>query len=95
MGSTSGGLQGAGFGASFGNTWNDVGCDRRYNAQMLQNLGLEKAAVVLMCMDPAVREAMQMAGTPCVGMPAVKHSEAVQHTDPYVRARLGMLPILK
>jgi hypothetical protein len=94
MGSTSGGLQGAGFGASFGNTWNDVGCDRRYNAQMLQNLGLEKAAVMLMCMDSSVREAMQMAGTDCPG-PKVKHAEAVQHTDPYVRARLGMLPVIQ
>lgn len=65
MGSSSGGAQGAGFGFSIGSTWTDLGCDRRYNAQMLNQLGATKAAIALMCQDNTVKQAMQAAGTPC------------------------------
>lgn len=65
MGSSSGGAQGAGFGISIASTWNDRGCDRRYNAQMLNQLGAKTAAIALMCQDESVREAMLTAGTPC------------------------------
>jgi hypothetical protein len=65
MGSSSGGAQGAGFGFSIGSTWTDSGCDRRYNAQMLNQLGARQAAIALMCQDVAVKQAMETAGTPC------------------------------
>ena len=66
MGSSSGGAQGAGFGFSIASTWSDQGCDRRYNAQMLNQLGARDAAIALMCQDETVRAAMASAGTPCV-----------------------------
>jgi hypothetical protein len=100
MGSTTGGVQGASFGVSVGSTWNDTGCDRRYNAQMLDALGAKLAALALMCMEPSVREAMQVAGTPCPNnKPAAtptaagKVSEAPTYTDPLVRKRLGLAPL--
>jgi hypothetical protein len=93
MGSTSAGMQGAGFGASFGGTWTDQGCDRRYNAQTLQNMGLDRVAVALMCQDTGIREAMQMAGMPCPKMSQEYVVEAGGPTDQVVRARLGLQPI--
>lgn len=96
MGSTSAGAQGASFGVSIGSTWNDAGCDRRYNAQMLQNLNQPKAAIALMCMDVQVREAMQIAGTPCA-LPAVaiqpQNATNAQFDDPFIRHRLYNEPL--
>jgi hypothetical protein len=72
MGSTSAGAQGPGFGVSVGSTWTDKGCDRRYNAQTLVQLGAAKAALALMCQDESVRAAMATAGTPCSGTPVAE-----------------------
>jgi hypothetical protein len=66
MGSSSGGAQGLGFGVSVASTWQDTGCDRRYNAQMLNQLGARDAALALMCQDAQVRLAMSKTSTPCV-----------------------------
>jgi hypothetical protein len=66
MGSSSGGAQGLGFGVSLATTWHDTGCDRRYNAQMLNQLGARDAALALMCQEPQVRAAMAKTATPCV-----------------------------
>lgn len=59
MGSTSGGLQFMNTGATFGSTWMDADCDRRYDAATLKSLGLPEAAAALMCQKPEVRESMK------------------------------------
>lgn len=65
LGSASGGIQAAAVGISLGGTKQDEGCNRRYNAQMLDAMGLNDAAVMLMCQDDAVREAMTATGRSC------------------------------
>jgi hypothetical protein len=65
MGSSSAGAQGAALGLSFGTTWTDTDCDRRYDSIRLQELGMTEAAMLLMCGKQSVREAMELAGTPC------------------------------
>jgi len=65
MGSSSAGAQGAAFGLSFGSTWTDTDCDRRYDSIRLQELGMTEAAMLVMCGKQAVREAMELAGTAC------------------------------
>lgn len=65
MGSSSAGGQGVGFGLSFGTTWTDSDCDRRYDAQELRAQGHTKAATALLCQKASIREAMKAAGTPC------------------------------
>lgn len=87
MGSSSGGVQTTVFGFSAGATWTDEGCNRRYNAAMLNALGYPRAAVVMMCEDPAVRRAMAEA---CPALPAADPNEP---TDPFIRHRLGLPPL--
>jgi hypothetical protein len=65
LGSASGGIQIAPLGISGGSTKKDEGCDRRYNAQMLNSMGLTDAAIMLMCQDDAVRDAMTATGRSC------------------------------
>lgn len=101
MGSTTGGGQGAAFGISFGTTWTDDNCDRRYDANTLTSLGQADAALALMCQKPSVAEAMRASGKTCPNASAksvggVKTSQPAampQYTDPFVRSRLGLGPI--
>lgn len=65
MGSTSVGAQGVGFGISVGGTWTDGDCDRRYDSIRLQEMGMHKAAVLMMCGKASVAKVMKDAGTPC------------------------------
>lgn len=102
MGSSSAGGQGMSFGISFGSTWTDDDCDRRYDAQELRSQGLTKAATALMCQKESVRKAMKDAGTPCpqdqeqakaqAPTPADPKRVAVGYTgdDPIVMQRLGL-----
>jgi hypothetical protein len=94
MGSSSAGAQGAALGLSFGTTWTDAECDRRYDSIRLQQLGMTQAAMLLMCNKASVREAMELAGTPCP-QPKGTTAEAqpVEPTDPIVRRRLGLAPL--
>jgi len=43
----------------------DLNCERLKNSKTLYNMGMKVAAVSMMCQDPRVFEAMEMAGTPC------------------------------
>ena len=111
MGSSSAGGQGVGFGLSFGTTWTDSDCDRRYDAQELRAQGLTKAATALLCQKATIREAMKAAGTPCPqdsqraeAQPAIQSAQvateaesSVQYTgdDPIIRQRLGLPPLAK
>jgi outer membrane protein OmpA-like peptidoglycan-associated protein len=71
MGSRSFGLQLAGFGVSFGTTWQDRQCMRIKNARQLDALGFRRAAIALLCQDDEVFDAMERAGTPCPGLELV------------------------
>lgn len=103
MGSSSAGGQGLNLGLSFGTTWTDDNCDRRYDAQELRAQGLVKAATALMCQKPSIAAAMKEAGTPCPApaaqaaastSPAAQADVAqVQYTDPIIRRRLGLPPL--
>lgn len=99
MGSSSVGGQGVTVGVSFGTTWTDAECNRRYNSIRMQELGQTKAAVALMCQDADVAAAMKIAGTPCPGTekvasaPAAEQSAKVKYTDPIIRRRLGLPPL--
>ena len=52
-------------GASGGGHVRDMNCERLKNSKTLYNMGMKVAAVSLMCQDPNVYRAMEMAGTPC------------------------------
>ena len=52
-------------GASGGGHIRDLNCERLKNSKTLYNMGMKVAAVSLMCQDPSVFKAMEMAGTPC------------------------------
>lgn len=105
MGSTSAGVQGMSVGVSIGSTWKDSGCDRRYNAQALAAVGQAKAAVALLCQDSDIKAAMEVAGTPCADVKAIKVSavqeveiEALAKSEPLdalVRSRIGLPPLTK
>lgn len=64
-GSASGGIQTSGIGISLGGTSKDEDCNMRNNAAMLVNLGQADAAVMLMCGNDAIREAMTAVGRRC------------------------------
>lgn len=65
LGSASGGIQAAAVGISLGGTKQDEGCNRRYNAQVLDSMGMTDAAIMLLCQDDAIREAMTATGRSC------------------------------
>lgn len=91
-GSSSAGAQGAAFGVSFGSTWTDENCMLLERVRMVAGVLNDIAtASEMMCSLPSYREARERQGRPCA---AGKTAKAVQaqtgHTDPYVRARLGL-----
>lgn len=76
MGSTSAGAQGVTIGVSFGTTWTDSGCDARYDAIALQQIGERAAARARLCLKPEIAEAFKRSGHPCKdGGQAASHVE--------------------
>jgi len=61
----SGAVQTQILGISGGSTVRDLNCERLKNAKTLYDMGMKVAAVSVMCGDPRVFSAMEMAGTPC------------------------------
>ena len=61
----SGAFQGQVFGLSAGRTVRDENCERLKLSKYLYDTGMKVAAVGILCQDPRVFKAMQMAGTPC------------------------------
>lgn len=104
MGSSSGSLNGPGFGVSMGSTWSDANCKLLKNSRELWNMGMKAAAMALMCTDAANREALELTGFLCpqsaksspkvadAKPPASGNAENI--TDPYIRTRMG-LPVLQ
>ena len=65
---TSGGsvaLQTQIFGFAKGSTVNDITCERLKLSRALYGMGMKVAGVSVLCQDPRVFQAMEMAGTPC------------------------------
>jgi len=65
---TSGGsvaLQTQIFGFAKGSTVNDITCERLKLSRALYGMGMKVAGVSVLCQDPRVFNAMEMAGTPC------------------------------
>jgi len=106
MGSTSGSINGPGFGIGLGTTWTDDNCVMLKNSRELWNMGMKAASMALMCTDIRTRRALQVTGFHCPntleGYPAPVAAApgaapvaaaSPQYTDPYVRARLGLPPL--
>ncbi len=96
MGSTSGSVNVAGFGAGLGTTWTDQNCKMLKNSRELWNMGMKAAALALMCTDSANREALELTGFKCPQRKPeqqVTQADGERHTDPIVRARLGLPPL--
>ena len=65
------GIQTFGTGFSGGKTNRDMNCERIKLSKTIYDMGMKVAAVSLMCQDPRVFQAMEMAGTPCPYMGAI------------------------
>ena len=61
----SGAFQGQVFGFSTGGTVTDQNCERLKLSKYLYDTGMKVASVSILCQDPRVFKAMEMAGTPC------------------------------
>ena len=61
----SGAFQGQVFGLSGGRTVTDENCERLKLSKYIYDMGMKVAAVSILCQDPRVFQAMEMAGTPC------------------------------
>lgn len=61
----SGAVQTQILGISAGKTIRDMNCERLKLAKTMYDMGMKVAAVSIMCQDPRVFDAMEMAGTPC------------------------------
>jgi hypothetical protein len=61
----SGAVQTQIIGLSAGRTVRDQNCERMKLSKTLYDMGMRVAAVSLLCQDPRVFNAMEMAGTPC------------------------------
>lgn len=103
MGSTSGSMNGPGFGVSIGSTWSDPNCKLLKNSRELWNMGMKAAAMALMCTDAANQDALEMTGFECPQTsrnkkiaqqaPAVNLSSSGEQeniTDPYIRSRMEL-----
>lgn len=104
MGSSSGSVNIAGFGAGYGSTWTDKNCVMLKNSRELWNMGMRAASLTLMCNDPDNREALELTGYECAQTARDKkraanaqalgqHTQQPQYTDPIIRARLGLPPL--
>ena len=58
MGSASAGGSGAGFGFSLGKTYIDENCNARYDAILLHEFGLGQEAILRLCQQPKMAEAL-------------------------------------
>jgi hypothetical protein len=82
----SGAVQTQIIGLSAGRTVRDQNCERMKLSKTLYDMGMRVAAVSLLCQDPRVFKAMEMAGTPCPFMGKIGE-EASAAWDKNVDAR--------
>jgi hypothetical protein len=65
MGSTSGSVNGPGFGVGIGTTWTDEHCKNLKMSRELWNKGMKAASLALDCENAMARKALEMTGTKC------------------------------
>jgi len=101
MGSTSGAVSSAIVGIAMGSTYVDKNCQTLKNSRELWNMGQRAAAMARMCMDDLNRESLELTGYECPQTTAAKAKAkaevtagVIQYTDPIVRARMGLTPLL-
>lgn len=101
MGSASGSINAPGIGLALGKTYTDANCVMLKNSRELWNMGMKAAALALMCTDAANREALELTGFECpqttkakTEKTAAANVERPEYTDPIVRARLGLAPLV-
>ncbi|MDB5898435.1 MAG: hypothetical protein JWP22_2923 [Ramlibacter sp.] len=75
MGSTSGSINGPGFGIGIGSTWTDRNCVMLKNARELWNMGMKLAAMALFCTDDTNRNALEITGFICPQTAARQRAE--------------------
>ena len=102
MGSSSGSVNGPGFGLSIGSTWLDTNCKLLKNSRELWNMGMKAAAMALMCTDSSNRDALEITGYECPQSAKIKNNQQLSSnaattshqrediTDPYIRARMAL-----
>ena len=83
----SGAFQGQIFGISGGKAVRDENCERLKLSKYLYDTGMKVASVSILCQDPRVFSAMEMAGTPCpyagkIGKEAAKAWKENRHDRP-------------
>jgi hypothetical protein len=95
MGSVSGSVNFAGFGAGVGSTVVDKNCVMLKNSREMWNMGMKAAALARLCMDEDNKEALEVTGFQCPArkQEQVQKEKEQQITDPYVRERLGLPPL--
>lgn len=101
MGSSSGSVNLAGFGGSYGTTWTDENCVMLKNSRELWNMGMHLAGLARMCFDGMNKEALELTGFECpqtkrereTGVKAKPQAQQPEITDPFVRKRMGLKPL--
>ena len=83
-------FQGQVFGFSTGATVTDENCERLKLSKYLYDTGMKVASVSILCQDPRVFKAMEMAGTPCpyqgqIGKEATKLGQKTNLKDPMLK----------
>lgn len=98
MGSSSGSINGPGFGIGLGSTWTDRNCMMLKNARELWNMGMKAAAMALMCNDESNRAALEVTGFACPQTVASRQARAaaerqaqVARENEQLRAKLSAL----
>lgn len=98
MGSSSGSINGPGFGIGLGSTWTDRNCMMLKNARELWNMGMKAAAMALMCTDSSNRMALEITGFGCPQTLAARQASAqaerqasVLRENAELKARLAAL----
>jgi hypothetical protein len=77
----SGAVQTQIIGLSAGRTVRDQNCERMKLSKTLYDMGMRVAAVSLLCQDPRVFGAMEMAGTPCPFMGKIGEEASAAWTE--------------
>lgn len=100
MGSISASVNVPGLGIGGGKTTIDTNCVMLKNSRELWNMGMRAAALARMCMDADNREALELTSFECPQTARDRQRAAAaasapvpEHTDPIVRARLGLPPL--
>ena len=89
----SGAVQTQILGISAGKTVRDMNCERLKLSKTMYDMGMKVAAVSIMCQDPRVFDAMEMAGTPCPFLGKIGDEAQAEWGSPRPKARPKALSV--